>query len=69
MSEQKHSKPTPPSQALGEGGDQEARDEAEEAVRPRTQEDEENKNSASDNAERNSSKQSTQAATSDESDE
>ncbi|MFE2416368.1 hypothetical protein [Streptomyces hokutonensis] len=55
MSERKHPKPTPPSQAPGEGGDQEARDEAEEAVRPPTQEDEENKNSASENTEQHSS--------------
>ena len=40
MTEHEHARPTPPSQAPGESGDPEARDEAEEAVRPRTQDDE-----------------------------
>ncbi|WP_329260407.1 hypothetical protein OG223_41220 [Streptomyces sp. NBC_01478] len=69
MTRHEHPRPTPPSQAPGESGDPEARDEAEEAVRPRTPDDEAQEPSASGSAERRPSEQSTRAAPSDESDE
>ncbi|WP_262056475.1 hypothetical protein [Streptomyces sp. STR69] len=69
MNKHEHPPPTPPSQAPGESGDPEARDEAEEAVLPRTPDDEAQEASASGDAERRPSEQSTQAAPSDESDE
>lgn len=64
MTKHEHARPTPPSQAPGESGDAEARDEAEEATRPRTPEEA----SASGSAEGRPSEESTQAAVPDESD-
>ncbi|WP_043666232.1 hypothetical protein [Streptomyces xylophagus] len=65
MTKHEHARPTPPSQAPGESGDPEAREEAEEAVRPRTPEEA----SASDSGEGQPSEKDAQAAVSDESDE
>ena len=64
MTKHEHARPTPPSQAPGEGGDAEAREEAEEAARPRTPEE----TSASGSAEARPSGENTQAAVPDESD-
>lgn len=64
MTKHEHARPTPPSQAPGEDGDPEAREEAEEAARPRTPEDA----SASGGAEERPSGESAQAAVPDEPD-
>ncbi|WOX13776.1 hypothetical protein [Streptomyces sp. N50] len=64
MTKHEHARPTPPSQAPGEGGDPEAREEADEAARPRTPEDA----SASGSAEGRPSEKNTPAAVPDESD-
>ncbi|WOX16106.1 hypothetical protein [Streptomyces sp. N50] len=68
MTKHEHARPTPPSQAPGESGDPEARDEAEEAVRPRTQDDKSEEDSASGDAEERPSEPSTRTARSDASD-
>ncbi|MBK3575388.1 hypothetical protein JHN63_16505 [Streptomyces sp. MBT65] len=69
MNQHEHPPPTPPSQAPGESGDPEAREEAEETVRPRTPDDEARKPSASGSTERRSSGQSTHATPPDQSNE
>ncbi len=62
MSKHDHPRPTPPSQAPGESGDAEARKEAEDAARPRTQDDEAQKASAAGRGERRPSEDDTKAA-------
>ncbi|MFJ4626464.1 hypothetical protein [Streptomyces sp. NPDC088847] len=68
MSKHEHARPTPPSQAPGESGDAEARKEAEDAARPRTQDDEAQKASAAGSGERRPSEDGAEAAGSDASD-
>ncbi|MFJ5304485.1 hypothetical protein [Streptomyces sp. NPDC088350] len=65
MTKHDHARPTPPSQAPGESGDPEAREAAEEAVRPRTPDDEAQEGSG----EGRPSEKRAQAAVADESDE
>ena len=67
MTKHEHARPTPPSQAPGESGDAKAREEAEEAARPRTPEDASASDGAeSDGAEGRPSEEGAQAAVSDE---